>query len=182
MKKTEKQTRKNQGFTLIELLVVLAIIGILAVLILTNLATARAKARDAQRKSDLKHLADAIEMYAEDNGYSYPLAETAQTLEEVTDSVAITSVIEAGNGKYIKKRPVDPRESATDTIHRYKYATDSTGSEFELWAKMEVGKTDNDWFLVTSSYSEIKTNLATPTWDDGLATGTTPTAVPTNTP
>lgn len=48
------------GFTIIELLVVIAIIGVLASIVLTSLASARARARDARRISDLKQMLTAI--------------------------------------------------------------------------------------------------------------------------
>ena len=47
---------------MIELLVVIAIIGILASIVLVSLGGARAKARDAQRVSDVKQMALILEM------------------------------------------------------------------------------------------------------------------------
>jgi prepilin-type N-terminal cleavage/methylation domain-containing protein len=57
----------KKGFTLIELLVVIAIIGILASVVLASLNTARRKARDAQRISDIKQIKLALEFYYDDN-------------------------------------------------------------------------------------------------------------------
>lgn len=58
------------GFTLIELLIVVAIIGILASAVVVNLSIARARARDARRKADLKSVQTALEVYlAEHNEY-----------------------------------------------------------------------------------------------------------------
>lgn len=63
--------KKNKAFTLIELLVVIAIIGILSSVVLGSLNTARAKARDAKRKQDMKMIANALQMYYDDNGGSF---------------------------------------------------------------------------------------------------------------
>ena len=61
----------NKGFTLIELLIVIAIIGVLATLLMVNFVGVRQRARDAQRKSDLRQIQSALEIWRSDNG-SYP--------------------------------------------------------------------------------------------------------------
>jgi len=58
---------KTKGFTLIELLVVIAVIGLLSTIVMVSLNSARAKARDARRKEDLKSIRTALEMYYNDN-------------------------------------------------------------------------------------------------------------------
>ena len=62
---------KTRGFTLIELLVVIAIIGLLASVVMASLNSARAKARDARRRADLRQVATALEMYYDTNN-AYP--------------------------------------------------------------------------------------------------------------
>ena len=62
---------QKKGFTLIELLVVVAIIGLLSTLSIVALNTARAKARDARRVSDIKQIQTALEVYLSENG-AYP--------------------------------------------------------------------------------------------------------------
>ena len=61
----------KKGFTLIELLVVIAIIGLLSAIVLNSLNAARGLGRDAKRVSELKSLANALELYKLQNG-SYP--------------------------------------------------------------------------------------------------------------
>jgi len=51
------------GFTLIELLVVISIIAILSLVVVTNLTSARTKARDAQRTSAILQVDKAIQLY-----------------------------------------------------------------------------------------------------------------------
>jgi prepilin-type N-terminal cleavage/methylation domain-containing protein len=70
MLKTAKNI-KQQGFTIIELLIVIAIIGILALLVITNFQGAQAKARDAVRKADVNSMYQKLEEFYGDFGY-YP--------------------------------------------------------------------------------------------------------------
>lgn len=63
----------RRGFTLIELLVVISIIGLLSSIVLTSLESARLKARDSKRKSDIIQIARALKLYYDDFGnYTQP--------------------------------------------------------------------------------------------------------------
>ncbi len=63
---------QKKGFTLVELLVVIAIIGLLSTLAVVSLGSARSKARDARRISDIKQVQSALELYFADQG-AYPV-------------------------------------------------------------------------------------------------------------
>jgi len=91
--------RKGQkGFTLIELLVVIAIIGILATVVLVSLNTARSKARDTRRMSDLHQVALASEMFYDGaSPNAYP-------------SGATWAAVAFGN--YLTVKPDDPLNSS----------------------------------------------------------------------
>lgn len=58
---------KTQGFTLVELVVVIAIVAILAAILFPVFARARAKAEQASCLSNVKQLALAVLMYAQDS-------------------------------------------------------------------------------------------------------------------
>lgn len=67
-----RQIKYHKGFTLIELLVTISIIAILATVLLANFNAARERARDAQRKGDLRNIATALRIYYNDYG-AYPV-------------------------------------------------------------------------------------------------------------
>lgn len=70
----------RRGFTLIELLIVTAIIGILAAISVPALTTAIQKARQRATMSDMRTLANALQMYAMDARF-YPLTMTMDQLQ-----------------------------------------------------------------------------------------------------
>ncbi len=105
---------KKSGFTLIELLVVIAIIGILASVVLASLNSARGKARDAARKSDMKQMQLALETYFQDNG-SYPIATGGNWNGYQTTGCGISAGRSGAGGyipnlapQYIPELPIDP--------------------------------------------------------------------------
>lgn len=122
-------TQTKRGFTLIELLVVIAIIGILSSVVLASLGTARQKARDATRISDMKNIQMALELYY-DSRQSYP-GQTTNALYAATgflDSASWTSNPLVGAGNYIPNIPVDPLISRGAT-YAYSYiGVDAAGT------------------------------------------------------
>ncbi len=65
------------AFTLVELLIIMSIIGILSTFGFTNYITSIKKARDAERKSDLRQIQKALELFKLDqNPVAYPVTGT----------------------------------------------------------------------------------------------------------
>jgi len=99
-----KRVKSQFGFTLIELLVVIAIIGLLSTMVSVSLDSAKKKARDARRISDLSQINLAIKLYYHEKLY-FPIC-TAETLIEdgLTDCLSLALV---GEG-LMTRLPVDP--------------------------------------------------------------------------
>lgn len=58
-----RSTRRHRGFSLMELMVVIAILGILATLVATNVVPILARGRETKAKSDIKAIKEAITSY-----------------------------------------------------------------------------------------------------------------------
>src|SRR5665647_1314491 len=109
-----KTLRKQGGFTLLELLIVIVIIGILALLIIPNITSAPKKARDTQRKTDLRAVQKGLEEYFVSYNV-YPAA-----LTQLSDGTTGTPIM--------KSIPTDPNHNATTP---YTYTPAGTGYKLE---------------------------------------------------
>ncbi len=132
-------SKQNHGFTLIELLVVVAIIGMLSSIITASLNSARAKARDARRVSDLKQLNMAIMLYYDDNNNQWPCTGITGNDTYIDDqSHCLASELVP---KYIPSIPTDPKyggDGAKEWGNDYQYAYSTTlGGSYNLRTALE---------------------------------------------
>lgn len=109
--------KNKKGFTLVELLVVVAIIGLLSTLAVVALGSARQKARDAKRVSDIKQVQTALELFFSDSN-RYPQADVATTLGVVgpPNTTTLSSVGFSGAAvapTYMGQVPSNPSPSGT---------------------------------------------------------------------
>lgn len=101
MQKFGKQAR---GFTLIEVMVVVAILGILATIVMTNVVGKDEQARITAAKTGVAQISNALEMYKLDN-HKYPT--TDEGLEALVTKAASAKTFPQGG--YIKGGlPKDP--------------------------------------------------------------------------
>lgn len=109
----------NKGFTLIELLVVIGIIGLLSAVIVPNFMGARERSRDTQRKSDVRQLQKALEMYKDDQT---PVPKYL-TVAEYNALTCNSEWKNAAGTVYMSKFPCDP---SNPTSYHYPYTNDSS--------------------------------------------------------
>lgn len=133
---------QQKGFTLIELLVVITIIGVLTTLVTTNFVGVRQRARDAQRKADIRQLQSAVEFYRSDIS-RYPVRTTSYRLNTTLCPTSSSMSNSIGNGTiYMAKIPCDSLGSGVyNSGNYYYYSLD--GTTYTLAACLE-NASDND--------------------------------------
>ncbi len=128
--------RSSSGFTLIELLLVIGIIAILAsiVIVAINPTKQLGDARDAQRRSDVNTILNAVYQYAIDNNGTLPsdISTTETEICRGSTEPASCSTDEGVNlrmltGAYLVSIPADPQAVSTSTGTHYTILKDSSG-------------------------------------------------------
>jgi prepilin-type N-terminal cleavage/methylation domain-containing protein len=122
----------KHGFTMIELLVVVAIIGVLAAVMLAgfNPLTQIKRARDSERKAQLKQIQNAFESYYAKNSYRYAACNTMAS--------------ELKNGQV-------PTESY------YTFTCDAVNNTYCLCAEMALGTGGNSNNTACTSWNNSQT-------------------------
>lgn len=155
--------KDNRGFTLIELLTVVAIIGLLASVVLSAVDSARVRARDAQRVSDIKQMERALELYYGEHGH-YPISSNCNPGESSPNEQWCRSSITDANGNWIENLtvqgalaeyfpdgdPVAPNQSVTpgawldpNTYFYLSYPSGPTGTTADGYA--------GQWYIIITA-------------------------------
>ena len=121
---------RNIGFTIIELLIVVSIIGLLSSIVLVSVRNVVARARDAQRLSDVSQISRSLEIYYLEN-YNFP-ARTADACCDGWDQgpcdgneIFIDGLVSSGTVGLV---PVDPTSLAGTGCYGYNYYRYGAGS------------------------------------------------------
>lgn len=128
MNKVKQLTQK--GFTIVELLIVIVIIGILAALVFVQFNNTQSKARDAERKADIRQLSGKLAEYNAENG-SYPAVSLANLCGPTLDGVPTPTCEDprSGNAPY-EYVPLEADGTTTCT-------TEGQCSKYRLVAHLE---------------------------------------------
>lgn len=129
------------GFSLIELLVSISIIAILTAVGYVNFKNSTEASRDSDRRSDLRSLQIAIELYKSDNG-RYPEGCRGDGVwsGQTDSSYACASGNQYIVGlapKYIQTLPIDPKPLST-ADSGYLYTVNSDGTVYKIMVKNTV--------------------------------------------
>ena len=134
MQNFSKKIGSNKGFTLIELLVVIVIIGILATGAIAVFQKSKAKAKDAQRISDIEVLIKSLQQYNTNYGY-YPY--NGDVNMTAWSKAGLQAVLSQFSNKW-------PKDAENTGGYKYVYCVDEAGSnagqKYAISVFLERGK------------------------------------------
>lgn len=131
----------QSAFTLIELLIVISILSILITLGIEAFTASQQHGRDVERKSDLKQISSALELYYSDYG-KYPPASSSAPLGRILGCPSPTGSCTWGGSTafwdskttYMKLVPKDPIFSQN---YFYRIADSPGNQKYQLYARLE---------------------------------------------
>lgn len=132
----EQCQRKDAGFSLVELMVVVFIMGLLATLIVINVAPATDTSRVNKAVSDVAALESALEMYSLDM-YNYPSAQ--EGIAALTTAPVGASAAQYRPGGYIKRLRTDP----WGNDYHYVVPGERSGGAFDVFSAGPDGEAGN---------------------------------------
>lgn len=154
-----------KGFTLIELLVVISIIAILTAVATVSYVNAQEKGRDNKRKSDLKAVQQALEMYFNQNG-QYPEQHTGGLLRCVGAASGLswgTMSFACGSPGITYMNPL-PRDPIVGTDTQYFFHSDNASvppnQTYKIFARIENTR-DQD---MINAISDCNSDTPGPNW------------------
>lgn len=134
-RQTERHRRSEAGFSLVELMVVVFIMGLLATLIVINVAPATDKSRFGKAQADIAALEGALDMYSLDM-YRYPSPD--QGLAALTTAPQGADVAQYRPGGYIKRLRTDP----WGQDYRYTVPGTRSGGAYDVFSVGPDGQAD----------------------------------------
>lgn len=125
--KPEEKRQKESGFSLVELMVVVFIMGLLATLIIVNVAPVGDRSRVTKAQADISNLENALEQYSLDL-YTYP--STDQGLAALSSPPAGIDATLYRPGGYIRRVQNDPWGNP----YQYAFPGTRSGGRFEVFS------------------------------------------------
>ncbi len=119
-----RNRRAQSGFTLIEVMVVVAILGILATIVMTNVIGKDDQARVTTTMASLSSVAKSLDLYKLDN-HKYPT--TDEGLNALVEKPASAKTYP--DGGYLSRLPEDP----WGNVFQYVYPG-SNGRKYDLYS------------------------------------------------
>lgn len=145
---------KNFGFTLIELLIVIAIISLLSSVVLASLSTAKKKARDVRRQSDLVQISKALEIYYDLKGpvvetqiYDTSIGGGADLSSPIYDWLPNSDLRQLVSSGVLKSLPLDPINNST-----YYYRFEPYNANENVCGKSPLGTSGMAVMLCINQY------------------------------
>ncbi|MFA5746629.1 MAG: type II secretion system protein [Candidatus Paceibacterota bacterium] len=128
----------SKGFTLIELLVVIAIIGILAGMVVVNMASAPNAAKDATIKSYMDQMKSTAAIV-----YNNNIPNSYTGLDTNTEFTQIMTKLNEQTGNH------------------YGWATSTGMAGFCVWARMNSNNNDKSWCIDSAGHSGLYSSTST---------------------